>query len=504
MSTSSENILICGLGYVGLSLERYLSHQIHLNQLPYRLYVYEVSNKRVKELIDEKYDYQTIFSKEELQTLNKYTKDSHSDAITQIFDNIDDLDESVKFSTIAITVPYENECIYELVHTLCRKNIIIPNGKQKIIFQSTVPLNFFDDLNNYEYIPSSNTNDNDDDEISIIHTFNSEGLNYNKDYSVIYIPERSNPISRTNIENYRKDPKIVWCSDKNQLIKDNFYDMFSDDFGIEFIEAEYANEAILSKLLENGQRGVNIAFLNEVEKYANANNLNFNNVLSLAKTKHNFVNFTHGLIGGTCAPLSLERLKDNVSLCKLALDNAKDKPNDIVNYILDVLKKQHPIIAEPFRRLLFSELSILFMGLTVKPNYGVFTNSPALSIATRIGSNLKHAAIYDPYITKENTEQLKNQLTNNYGYNWFTFYNNIDKIDRKFDAVIILVNHTEIAKIIGDIEKGDRGLSSFLNDSSKTNKNFIFNFTPWSLVDKVRNKSFSNKTLVYEGFMQLN
>lgn len=503
MSTSSENILICGLGYVGLSLERYLSHQIHLNQLPYRLYVYEVSNKRVKELIDEKYDYQTIFSKEELQTLNKYTKDSHSDAITQIFDNIDDLDESVKFSTIAITVPYENECIYELVHTLCRKNIIIPNGKQKIIFQSTVPLNFFDDLNNYEYIPSSNTNDNDDDEISIIHTFNSEGLNYNKDYSVIYIPERSNPISRTNIENYRKDPKIVWFSDKSQTNKDDFYNIFSNNFGIKFIEANHPNEAILSKLLENSQRGVNIAFLNEVEKYANSNNINFNSVLSLARTKHNFLNFTPGMIGGACAPLSLKRLS-NINLCKLALDNTKDKPNDIESFILDVLKKQHPIIAEPYRRLLLSELNILFMGLTIKPNYGVFINSPALTIAARIGSKLKHVAVYDPYITKENTEQLKNQLTNSYGYNWFTFYSDIDKIDRKFDAVIILINHTEIAKIIGDIEKNDRGLSSLLNDSSKTNKNFIFNFTPWSLVDKVRNKSFSNKTLVYEGFMQIN
>ena len=498
MSSSSENILICGLGYVGLLLERYLSCRIHTNQLSYKLYTYDINDKRVEDLTANKYDYQSIFSKEELQTLYKYDKSNQQDNISYAFSNLDDLDKSIKFTTIIITIPYENECIHDLVHTLCHKGIIIPNGKQTIIFQSTVPLHFFDDLNRDDHISESSN------ESSIILVFNSEGLNYNKDYNIIYIPERSNPISHINIENYRKDPKIVWFSDKNQLIKDNFYDMFSDDFGIEFIEAEYANEAILSKLLENGQRGVNIAFLNEVEKYANANNLNFNNVLSLAKTKHNFVNFTHGLIGGTCAPLSLERLKDNVSLCKLALDNAKDKPNDIVNYILDVLKKQHPIIAEPFRRLLFSELSILFMGLTVKPNYGVFTNSPALSIATRIGSNLKHAAIYDPYITKENTEQLKNQLTNNYGYNWFTFYNNIDKIDRKFDAVIILVNHTEIAKIIGDIEKGDRGLSSFLNDSSKTNKNFIFNFTPWSLVDKVRNKSFSNKTLVYEGFMQLN
>ena len=101
-------------------------------------------------------------------------------------------------------------------------------------------------------------------------------LNYNKDYSVIYIPERSNPISRTNIENYRKDPKIVWFSDKSQTNKDDFYNIFSNNFGIKFIEANHPNEAILSKLLENSQRGVNIAFLNEVEKYANSNNINFN------------------------------------------------------------------------------------------------------------------------------------------------------------------------------------------------------------------------------------
>ena len=121
-------------------------------------------------------------------------------------------------------------------------------------------------------------------------------LKYKKDFSCGYSPERINPGDK--IRTLTKIKKVVAGSDYkttkfllklyNKIIKAGVY------------EAESISVAEMAKVIENSQRDINVAFMNEIALICNKLNINTKSVLDAAKTKWNFLNFEPGLVGGHC------------------------------------------------------------------------------------------------------------------------------------------------------------------------------------------------------------
>src|SRR5699024_7455330 len=134
------------------------------------------------------------------------------------------------------------------------------------------------------------------EEICIPILEKESGLTFGKDFKVGYSPERINPGDKVNT--LTKIIKIVSGSDEEALREiSQVYD-YIIDAGV--FEAESIKVAEAAKVIENSQRDINIAFMNELSMVFNKMNINTKAVLAAAGTKWNFLNFTPGLVGGHC------------------------------------------------------------------------------------------------------------------------------------------------------------------------------------------------------------
>src|SRR5690625_1934861 len=122
------------------------------------------------------------------------------------------------------------------------------------------------------------------------------GLVFGEDFKVGYSPERINPGDKVNT--LTKIIKIVSGSDDESL--QEIADVYSAIIEAGVYEAESIRVAEAAKVIENSQRDINIAFMNELSMVFNKMEINTQAVLEAAGTKWNFLNFTPGLVGGHC------------------------------------------------------------------------------------------------------------------------------------------------------------------------------------------------------------
>ena len=122
------------------------------------------------------------------------------------------------------------------------------------------------------------------------------GLVFGKDFKVGYSPERINPGDKVNT--LTKIIKIVSGSDEEALRE--ISQVYGDIIEAGIHEAESIKEAEAAKVIENSQRDINIAFMNELSMVFNKMDINTKAVLEAAGTKWNFLKFTPGLVGGHC------------------------------------------------------------------------------------------------------------------------------------------------------------------------------------------------------------
>ena len=125
-------------------------------------------------------------------------------------------------------------------------------------------------------------------------------LKNDKDFFICYSPERINPgDKKKNLTNINK---IIALNTKNKKIKDKVKKVYNN-FCKKLIITNHIKEAETAKVIENIQRDLNIALFNEILMICDKLNLNFSEVVRLARTKWNFINFQPGLVGGHCLPV---------------------------------------------------------------------------------------------------------------------------------------------------------------------------------------------------------
>ncbi len=247
----------------------------------------------------------------------------------------------------------------------------------------------------------------------------------NKDYfNYGYSPERINPGDKKN--NLSNVYKIVSGSNLNNLnIISNVYSKITS----KIFKAKTIKIAESAKIIENCQRDINIAFMNELTLIFDNLKINFSDVLKAASTKWNFVNFKPGLVGGHCIGVDPYYLayKSKVEgyTPKIILSGRKindDMPKFYSKKIRSIIKKKFGIK--------FYNKKILVLGLSFKENVNDIRNSKALEIVDYIKKNFK-VHIHDPLIEKMKLEKLyRNLFVNKFRKNYY-------------DVVILVVPHKQ-------------------------------------------------------------
>ena len=399
---NKKKIAIIGLGYVGLPLA------IEFCKKKFDVFGFDIDKKKINELKNG-YDRTNEVKKSGLKNLKKIK------FATQI-NKIQDCNVYI----VTVPTPINDKKKPDLKNLIDATKLISKciQAGDIVIYESTVYPGTTRDICGKIIEKQTNLNLYEDDNRQL-------NLKNKKIFHLGYSPERINP--GDNSHNLKNLTKLISSSSVYGLREINFlYKKICDKIyickSIEIAEA--------AKIIENTQRDVNIALINELQILFNNLKLNIYDVLSAAKTKWNFLNFEPGLVGGHCIGVDPYYLAyKSISAGyppKLILSgrNINDKmPNylgrKITNYIKKKIKKK---------------INILFLGITFKENCNDIRNSKNLILYKHLKKTFK-VDIYDPVVDKHT---LKSQEKN---------LNIIGKINKKYDVIILSVKHDEFRKI---------------------------------------------------------
>lgn len=259
------------------------------------------------------------------------------------------------------------------------------------------------------------------------------GLKYNVDFFAGYSPERINPGDKVHtVENIKKvtsgsTPEIAEYVDKmyNTVLVNGTH------------KASSIKVAEASKIIENAQRDVNIAFMNEIAKIFNAMEIDTREVLEAAATKWNFLPFQPGLVGGHCIgvdPYYLIQRAQVYGVYPRVLMSARRLNDSMGSYIASQTIKQMNKAG-----IMVKDARILILGFTFKENCPDIRNTKVIDTYSTLQEYTKNIIVHDPWANPSIAEQV-------YG---IKIHNKLPK--GKFDAIIIAVAHRDFSNI--DLEK---------------------------------------------------
>ena len=253
-------------------------------------------------------------------------------------------------------------------------------------------------------------------------------LKYNKNFFCGYSPERINPGDR--IHTISKIKKITSGSNQNTSeIIDSFY---NEIISAGTYKASSIKVAEAAKVIENTQRDLNIALINELSIIFNKLNIDTQEVLNAASTKWNFLNFKPGLVGGHCIgvdPYYLTYKAKRIGYHPNIILAGRKINDQMGSYVASVM------ITEMKKKIKIKNSKILIMGLTFKENCADIRNSGVKSIIDKLRKHNCDIDLYDPWaesieIKKLYGQKKKQKLTPN-----------------KYDAIIISVAHDKFKKM---------------------------------------------------------
>ncbi|ATR91486.1 UDP-N-acetyl-D-galactosamine dehydrogenase [Porphyromonas gingivalis] len=259
------------------------------------------------------------------------------------------------------------------------------------------------------------------------------GLKYNVDFFAGYSPERINPGDKVHtVENIKKV-----TSGSTPEIADYVDRMYNTVLVNGTHKASSIKVAEASKIIENAQRDVNIAFMNEIAKIFNAMDIDTREVLEAAATKWNFLPFQPGLVGGHCIgvdPYYLIQRAQVYGVYPRVLMSARRLNDSMGSYIASQTIKQMNKAG-----IMVKDARILILGFTFKENCPDIRNTKVIDTYSTLQEYTKNIIVHDPWANPSIAEQV-------YG---IKIHNEFPK--GKFDAIIIAVAHRDFSNI--DLEK---------------------------------------------------
>lgn len=267
------------------------------------------------------------------------------------------------------------------------------------------------------------------------------GLKYNIDFYAGYSPERINPGDKKHtVETIKK--VTSGSTEEVANIVDEIYNTVLIN-GTH--KAPSIKVAEASKIIENTQRDVNIAFFNELAKICNAMGIDTHDVIDAASTKWNFINMNPGLVGGHCIsvdPYYLIQKAQVYGVMPRVMYEAR-KLNDsmgdfVANQVIKLMNK---------KGVLVKDANILILGFTFKENCPDIRNTKVADICHTLNEYTSNITVYDPYADADKVKSI-------YG---IPLYKEIPT--KKFDAIVLAVAHDEFKDIsISNLKKASNSV----------------------------------------------
>ena len=269
---------------------------------------------------------------------------------------------------------------------------------------------------------------------------NESGLLFNSDFFVGYSPERINPGDR----DHRLPSIIKITSGSTPSIAKTIDELYKSIIKAGTHQASSIKVAEAAKVIENTQRDLNIALINEFALIFNMLNIDTEEVLLASGTKWNFLPFRPGLVGGHCIgvdPYYLTHKAQSIGYEPEIILSGRNLNDSMSFYIINNLfDEMHN------RNLEIKSSNILVMGLSFKENCPDFRNSKIIDLISGLSAKGVIVDCYDPWVNKS---QAKDELS-------------IELIDfpkkNKYSAIIIAVAHLEF------LEMGPDDIRSFGNE----------------------------------------
>ena len=387
---------ILGMGYVGLPLAMAL-------QKYYNVYAYDIDKEKINQL-KKNYDRNNQFSKKKLLSAKnlKFSK------------NISQL-KNCNMYIVAVPTPVKRNNLPDL--SLIKKatndvSKILTKGNT-VVYESTVYPGVTEDFC-----------------VPILEK--KSKLKFNKDFFCGYSPERINPGDNKNtIENI-----VKITSGSNKYASDLIDEVYKKIVEVGTFKTRSIKVAEAAKVIENAQRDINIAFINEIKIIFDKIGINIYEVLEASKTKWNFLNFKPGFVGGHCIgvdPFYISYLaKKNGYNPKVILSgrevNDRMPAYEASKFYNKILKKN----------MLNKKINILVLGATFKENCPDLRNSKAVKFIHNLKKDKVKIDVFDPVA---NQNELKKVLNFNPKFSIKSIKN------KKYDGIFIAVNHDYFKKI---------------------------------------------------------
>ena len=393
-----NNIKICviGLGYVGLPLARLFSTK-------YPTVGFDMNQSRVDALMAG-HDATFEVSDELLQDAIR----NNGFRCTTILDDIKDCN----FYVVAVPTPVDENNRPDLRPLLGASDTVgkVISKGDIVVYESTV----YPGVTEEECIP-------------VVERVS--GFIFNKDFFAGYSPERINPGDKEHtVEKIKKvtsgsTPEIAEVVDAvyNSVLINGTH------------KAPSIKVAEASKIIENSQRDVNIAFMNELAKIFNAMGIDTRDVIEAASSKWNFIKLSPGLVGGHCIsvdPYYLIQKAQVYGVLPRIMFSARRLNDGMGAYVAD-----QTIKCMNKKGVMVKDSKILIMGITFKENCPDIRNTKVVDIYHTLQEYTNNIVVYDPwadidYVRREYGLEVVNVLP-----------------EDKYDAVILAVAHNEFQQI---------------------------------------------------------
>lgn len=393
----NHKICVIGLGYVGLPLARLFSTK-------YPTIGFDLNRNRVDALMNG-HDATLEVSDELLQE----AIDRHGFRCTS---NIDDI-KDCNIYIVAVPTPVNDDNTPDLKPLWGASETVgkVISKGDIVIYESTV----YPGVTEEECLP-------------VVERVS--GLKYNSDFYAGYSPERINPGDKLHtVEKIRKV-----TSGSTPEIADIVDDLYNSVLINGTHKAPTIRVAEASKIIENSQRDVNIAFMNELAKIFNAMGIDTHDVIEAAASKWNFIKLSPGLVGGHCIsvdPYYLIQKAQVYGVLPRIMHSARRLNDGMGAYVANQVIKCMNLKGAKVK-----DAKILILGITFKENCPDIRNTKVVDIYHTLQEYTGNITVYDPWA---DASRVKKE----YG---------IDTVaslpdGEKFDAVILAVAHNEFSSV---------------------------------------------------------
>jgi UDP-N-acetyl-D-glucosamine/UDP-N-acetyl-D-galactosamine dehydrogenase len=387
-----QKICLIGLGYVGLPLAVAFAEK-------FQVIGFDISTSRIQELKD---------GHDRTLEIGDDLLDSVKNSIIYTLDIQDTKDCNIYIVTVPTPIDKINRP--DLTPLIESSKIIgsVLNKNDIVIYESTVYPGVTED-------------------ICVPELEKSSGMKFNKDFYCGYSPERINPGDKEHTVT-----KILKVTSGSTLdVAKQVDNLYKEVIVAGTYLASSIKVAEASKVIENTQRDVNIALINELALIFDQMDIDTNEALEAAATKWNFIKLTPGLVGGHCIgidPYYLTFKAEEVGYKPDLILAARQINNGMSKYIADQAIKE---MIKAGKAIKGSE--VLMLGVTFKEDCPDMRNTKVIDIIEELKDFGVNVDVYDPWVDHAKESEW---------YKHGIIKNPIES-DKKYDAIIVAVGHKE-------------------------------------------------------------